>query len=167
VSANDTPVLPDSYIIVRNPSTSADGLRLTVAGSVSLEPISIPLDSALTVNDNYVSISRPLDITLNNLGLVVTGNLSASAFTPSVGTSGSSRRDQLMVFNNSSTGFNKSASATYYYLSTNSTSGWRATSDSTTDAGNTVLPAGSAILIRKYQGSASTKFWTNVISLTQ
>ena len=167
LSANDTPILPDSYFIVRNPSTAADGLKLTVAGAVSVTPIAVPLDSAATTNDNYVSISRPLDITLDNLGLVNTGNLTASPFTASVGTSGGTRRDQLMVFNNSATGFNKSPSAIYYYLSTNSTSGWRSTSNSTADAGNTILPAGSAVLIRKSAGVAPTKFWKNEISLAQ
>jgi uncharacterized protein (TIGR02597 family) len=118
-------------------------------------------------NDNYVSAGRPLDITLDNLGLVNTGNLGASAFTPSAGTTGGARRDQLLVFNNTSLAFNKSASAIYYYLSNNSTQGWRSTSNSTADAGGTIIPAGAALVIRKYQGAAETKFWTNNITIAQ
>ncbi|MEI6073380.1 MAG: TIGR02597 family protein [Verrucomicrobiae bacterium] len=156
VDANNTPILPDSYITVRNPTTAADGLKLTVTGSVNLDPISIPLDSiAGAPNDNFVSMSRPVDVTLNDLGLISSGAFTASPSTLI-------RKDQLLVFNNATIGINKSASATYFY--TGGT--WRSTANAGVDAGTTTIPAGSGIIIRKATAaSPASAFWKNEIVL--
>ena len=160
VDANNTPLLPDSYFIVRNTANSAAG-KLTVAGSVNTSKMAVQLDrTASGNNDNYVSVSRPIDIKLKDLGLIESG-----AFTASAGTTTVARRDQLLVYNNASIGINKSASATYYYLS--SASQWRSTSDSATDAGDTLIPAASGLVIRKYGGADGSSFWTNSISIAQ
>ena len=158
VDANNTPILPDSFIIVRNPTTAADGLKLTVTGSVNADPISIPLDTtAGTPNDNFVSMSRPIDVTLNDLGLISSG-----AFTPSTSVLGLGRKDQLLVFNNANIGINKSASAIYFYY--NGT--WRNVSSAGVDAGLTTIPAGAGVIIRKASGtSATSAFWTNELVL--
>ena len=160
VDANNTPIFPDSYITVRNPTTAADGLKLTVTGSVNLDPISIPLDSiAGAPNDNFVSMSRPVDVKLIDLGLVTSG-----AFTASTSLLGLGRKDQLLVFNNTNIGINKSASATYFYF--NGT--WRSTASVGVDAGTTTIPAGAGIIIRKSSGSSATStFWKNEIAISQ
>jgi uncharacterized protein (TIGR02597 family) len=161
---NNIPLLPDSYFIVRNTTNSASGLKLTVAGNVNTTAMTVQLDSVgSTQNDNYVSLGRPVDITLNNLGLITSG-----AFQPSASATGPARRDQLLVFNNASIGFNKAASATYYYLTNSTTQGWRSTTTGTNDAGNTVIPAAVGYVIRKAtnNGTGST-FWTNNITIAQ
>lgn len=162
VSADSTAILPDSYIIVRNPTNAATGLKLTVAGSVNTAPMAVQLDRLSTgANDNYVSVSRPTDQTLNDLGLISSG-----AFTPSASTLGNARKDQLLIFNNASIGINKAASATYYYLTNLTTQGWRSTTDGSTDAGTNVIPAGAGVVIRKATSTnTNSQFWTNTISI--
>lgn len=160
VDANNTAILPDSYITVRNPTTAADGLKLTVTGSVNLDPISIPLDSiAGAPNDNFVSMSRPVDVKLVDLGLISSG-----AFTPSTSVLALGRKDTLLVFNNASIGINKASSATYFYYSGT----WRSTASAGVDAGQTTIPAGAGVIIRKASAVSSTStFWKNEIALNQ
>lgn len=159
--ANNTPILPDSYFIVRNPTNAQTGLKLTVSGSVSTNPMTVQLDRiASGPNDNYVSLGRPVDITLNNLGLITSG-----AFAQSLNTLATGRRDQLLVFNNSASGINKAPSATYFYVTN---SGWRSTAAPSTDAGNTVIPAAVGYVIRKAtNGTSGSQFWSNTITIAQ
>ena len=155
-SYDNQPIAPDSYIIVRNSATAPTGLKLTVTGSVNTAPTSIQIDRLTTgKNDNYVSSARPLDQTLDQTGIYESGSFvaSASAFV---------RQDELLVFSNSASGINKSASATYYYLSG---AGWRKVGSSSA-AGSDVIPAGSALVIRKNTAASNTtQFWTNTITI--
>ncbi len=165
VSANDTPLLPDSFFIVRNPANATAGLKLTVVGTVLTNPITIQIDRVGGIsNDNYVSMSRPLDVSLRNLGLVESG-----AFLPSTSTTLVGRRDQLLVFDNAAIGINKSASATYFYVGDPQTGTWRSSAAPTADASDINIPAGSGLVIRKYGTGLSTEseFWTNEITLAQ
>jgi uncharacterized protein (TIGR02597 family) len=165
VNANDTVLLPDSFFIVRNPATAATGLKLTVVGSVLDNPITIQIDRVGGAsNDNYVSMSRPMDISLRNLGLIESG-----AFLPSTSNLGSGRRDQLLVFDNAALGINKSASATYFYVGTAENGVWRSTANTSLDVSDTLIPAGSGIVIRKYGTGLTTasEFWKNEISLAR
>lgn len=161
---DNTPILPDSYFIVRNTTNSASGLKLTVSGSVNTGSMAVQLDSVGSApNDNYVSLGRPVDITLNDLGLVTSG-----AFAPSINTLVTGRRDQLMVFNNASTEFNKAPSTIYYYLTNATTQGWRSTSTGTNDVGTNVIQAAVGYVIRKATNNGTgTQFWTNTISIAQ
>lgn len=155
---DNTPILPDSYFIVRNPTNAASGLKLTVAGSVNTGPMAVQLDRLATgANDNYISLGRPMDITLNDLGLITSG-----AFTPSTGTTTLTRRDQLMIFNNATIGMNKAPGTTYYYLTNSGTNRWLSTSTGTNDVGANVIPAAVGYIIRKAtNGTTGTQFWTN------
>jgi uncharacterized protein (TIGR02597 family) len=156
-SSFDTqPISPDSYIIVRNSATAPTGLKLVVAGSVNTSPTTIQIDRLTTgKNDNYVSTARPLDQTLDQTGIFESGSFTASA-------NAFVRQDELLVFNNGASGINKSASATYYYLSG---SGWRKVGSSD-PAGSDLIAAGAALVIRKNtSGSATTQFWTNTVSI--
>jgi uncharacterized protein (TIGR02597 family) len=162
VNADNTPILPDSFIIVRNPASAADGLKLSVSGSVNTDPMAVQLDRLVSgANDNYVSMHLPVDTALNDLGLISSG-----AFTKSTGTTGVARRDQLLVFNNADIRINKPAAKIYYYLDNGITQGWRTTSNSTADVGNDTIPAGSGLIIRKYQASpATSQFWTKTLNV--
>jgi len=159
---DDDPLLPDGYLVVRN-LNNAPTLPLTALGGVLTKKLAVPLvTQGSQAQDNSVSMVRPLDVSLNNSGLNPTdGSFVATTLTRSF-------KDQLLVFNNGLATLNKSPSAVYFYSnnvngSTNNV-GWRLVGDNTTDHGPDLIPAGSAIIIRKAaNGTASpaTVFWTN------
>lgn len=157
-SADNTPILPDSYFIVRNPTNATAGLKLTVEGTVHTGPMAVQLDRLATgKNDNYVSLGRATDIPLNELGLISSG-----AFKPSSSTLPTGRGDELLVFGPEQTGFNKAPIALYYYLSNGTTQAWRSSSTGTNDVGGHILPAGGGYIIRKAAAApGGSQFWTN------
>ena len=127
--------------------------------------LAVPLvTSASQKQDNAVSMLRPVDVALNDSGL-----------TPSDGSFVATRaflnpqdrfplmRDQLLLFDNTQVGFNKSPSAIYYYSAGSlGGPGWKLFGDGFTDHGDDLVPAGSAIVIRKaVTASGQTAFWTN------
>lgn len=160
-NVNNTPILPDSYFIVRNPITAASGLKTTIAGSVNVGTSVVQLDSTGGLpNDNYVSLGRPVDIKLDDLGIVESG-----AFLPSLGTILPQRRDQLLVISNTQIGFNKSASTVYYYVTGQ---GWKSASTGTNNVGTNTIKAATGYIIRKAsQNPAGSKFWTNNITISE
>lgn len=146
------PILPDSYVIVRNKAFTS---TVTTLGSVVTANLQLILNSEAAVKqDNVVALQRPVPVSLNQSGLISSG-----AFTPS--TSAISRKDELLVFDDTATGINKSASATYYYFN----SAWRKVgSPATTDFGNdTVFQPGTGVVIRKATNGVGpqTQVWTN------
>ncbi|HUB66052.1 MAG TPA: TIGR02597 family protein [Candidatus Methylacidiphilales bacterium] len=148
---------PYGYIIVRN-QNSAPTLPLVTNGYVSTGSQTVQLATLTSSQqDNAAAIIQPVGVTLDNSGL----SPSNGSFTAS--TSTRSLQDQLLFYNNSSTGINQSASALYYYISNGSNVGWRLFGDSvTTDHGNDVIPAGSALTIRKAAtNNGATVFWTS------
>jgi uncharacterized protein (TIGR02597 family) len=147
---NDDPFVNSGYFIVRNAST---GTQLTHVGSVLMKKSTIPLVTRTSgAQDNFVSVIRPVDVKLNDLGLITSNAFMASP-------SALSRTDQLIVFDNSQTGINKSASATYYYLN----NAWRKVGQSSsTDFGNDVIRTGSGFIIRKAAtANGATHMWQN------
>lgn len=153
-SHNDDILIPDGYVTVRNPSAST---VLTAMGNVLTGNFMIPLATETSgPQDNAVAICRPVDTTLNNLGLITSG-----AFTPS--SSPLVRQDQIFVVSNTETALFKAATATYYYYAGTSGTGWRLVGDLlTTDHGNDVIPAGTGFTIRKVAtNNGATAFWQN------
>ena len=149
-SYNDDAFVNNGYFVVRNAGTATS---LATPGNVLMKKTTVPLLTRTnTQQDNFVSVIRPVDVKLNDLGLISSGAFAASpnAF---------NRVDQLFVFDNSVTGLNKSASATYYYFN----GAWRKFGQaSTIDAGNDVIPAGSGFIIRKgATATGATVFWQN------
>ena len=157
-SYNNQPILPETYVIVRNPTNALTNLAVTVAGSVATGSTAIALEGfASGANDNYVSASRPADQILDDLGLITSGVFEASPTAFQI-------RDQLLVFNNNAPGINKSASATYYFLG-GTNNQWRRVG-STTNNGLDVIPAASGLVIRKATNSGTgTQFWTNTLTI--
>jgi uncharacterized protein (TIGR02597 family) len=138
------------YFTVRNAGT---GTTLTLLGSVLVKKETIPLlTSTSTQVDNFVSVTRPVAVALNDLGLISSGAFVSSP-------NQFNRIDQLFVFDNTATAINKSPSATYYY----SNSAWRKFGASpTADFGTDTIPAGGGFLIRKgVTANGSTAFWQN------
>lgn len=155
----DDPLPPSGYIVVRNLNGSPT-LPLKGIGAVLTEQFATRLRSlAAKAQDNAVSMTRPVNVTLNQTGL----NPNDGSFIASV-PSGELRgqkvavKDQLLLFDNSVAAINKQPSAVYYY-----TSGWRLLGDPLAgDHGNDVIPAGSAMLIRKAKAASDTTvFWLN------
>ncbi|HEX4083803.1 MAG TPA: TIGR02597 family protein [Chthoniobacteraceae bacterium] len=153
-SHNDDVLIPDGYVIVRNPSATT---TLTTMGNVLTGNLTIPLATEASIaQDNFVSICRPIDTTLNNLDLI-----SAGAFT--VSTSPLAHQDLLLLTSNTNVGFNKSPTSTYFYYVGTSGTGWRLVGDSiSNDHGNDVVPAGTGCIIRKVAtNNGNTVFWQN------
>ena len=156
----DDPLLPASYFVVRN-LNSAPTLPLRTFGSVLTKKWVVPLvTQSAAAQDNSVSMIRPVDVKLNDTGLNPTdGSFVATTDTRSF-------KDELLLFNNSTAALNKSPSAVYFYSNnvngTTNNVGWRILGDNTTDHGNDLVPAGSAMIIRKAgNGAGGIVFWTN------
>jgi uncharacterized protein (TIGR02597 family) len=156
----DDPLVPQGYFVVRN-LNSAPTMSLKAAGSVLTSKFAIPLATqAAAAQDNSVSMIRPVEVKLNDTGLNPTdGSFVATTDTRSF-------KDELLLFNNATTALNKSPSAIYFYSNnvngTTNNIGWRVLGDNTTDHGNDLIAAGSAIIIRKAaNGTGGIVFWTN------
>ena len=89
-----------------------------------------------------MTLPRPVDVTLNDLGLIASG-----AFAVSNGIGPRDIKDTLLTYDNSTPGVNKATSGIYYYFN----GGWRASgSDGTVDYGNMItIPYGTGFTIRK------------------
>jgi uncharacterized protein (TIGR02597 family) len=157
---------PDTYFTIRNPSTINGNTTYTVTGEVDMSidnkiPLYTRVGGSTAKRDNPRAITRPIDVTLNGLNLGGT-----PAFVTSATALAGARRDELLVFDNSVTSQNKSASAIYYYIAAQvgppaTPAQWRQAGGST-DAGGVVIPAGSGFIIRKFGTvDGSTTFWNN------
>ena len=153
-----TRIHPDSYFIVRHTSRVTAGTTYLCLGEVEMGNFGIPLSTQSTTGlntrqDNFVAVPRPINLTLNQLGLV------PDAFVASTTRFTTGRKDELLVFNNASQAFNKAASATYYYYN----NAWRKQgADYTIDFGTDVIPAGAGFMVRKAPTAGGvTSFWKN------
>jgi uncharacterized protein (TIGR02597 family) len=149
---NDQPLVNAGYFILRNKATAT---TFTPTGAVLMKKAAVPLitraGAASLKQDNYVSLIRPVDVQLNDLGLISSGAFAASS-------NQAVRVDELLVYNNAATGINKSPAATYYYRA----GAWRKFGADSVDAGTDVIPTGAAFIIRKGgTPNGTTAFWTN------
>jgi uncharacterized protein (TIGR02597 family) len=140
----DDPLLPDGYLVVRN-ANGAPTRPLKSLGSVLMKKTVVPLFAAqASKQDNPVTMIRPVDVSLDATGLAPIDN----SFV---------QNDQLLLFNNARPQFNKRPYRTYTY-----NDGWRLASDPTGDHGKDVIPAGSAVIVRKAVSPGSPVFWINL-----
>jgi uncharacterized protein (TIGR02597 family) len=158
--AGNVQLWPDDSFIIRNPVSVTSATKFTVSGEVDMGTVAIQLNTriggALNKQDNTIGLTRPVDITLDALNLANT-----SAFVSSSNAILVNRRDELLVFNNGVTGLNKAPSATYFFNSGLTPPQWRA-QGGTVNAGAVVIPAGSAIVVRKFgTAGGNTSFWLN------
>jgi uncharacterized protein (TIGR02597 family) len=149
-SFNNTIIYPDAYFLQRNSTSST---ALVYMGRVQPSALGTVLVAATSQNDNFVALSYPIDVTLNQTGIA------PSSFTTT--TVPVLTKDQLLWFDPAGTGINRPASATYYYYN----GAWRKVgASSSVDFGSTVLKAGSGFIIRKTANgtSASWVFSTGI-----
>lgn len=152
---DDWQLWPDQSFIIRHPASVTGSTTYVCTGEVDMGKSVITLESRVgALSDNHVSLTRPVDTTLNQLNLAGT-----PAFVSSATTSLGNRRDTLLVYYGGTPGQNKSSTTIYYYDASGSK--WRKTSSTTYDAGSDIIPAGAGFMVRKYNSDGSTSFWTN------
>lgn len=149
--SRDDDALPNAgFFTVRNAGTAT---TLTTLGSVLTKKTTIPLFTRTGgQQDNFVSVVRPVDVKLSDLGLITSGAFQAS---PNQFT----RVDNLLVFDHASPVQNRSASATYFYMN----NAWRKFGEAgLPDRSNDIISAGDGFIIRKgATGNGLPVYWTN------
>ena len=155
--AGNTAILPGTYIIHRNTGGSPVALSMTHSGAVMTQPLTTYVATDATkANDTYVALPRPSDYTLAQLGLT------DSSFTQSINKGGAGRRDTLLVISQTGSGINRAPTSTYFkYLND-----WYSTASTTLPTNNAVIPAGSAIIIRKVTSDGNDRAWTNNLNVS-
>jgi uncharacterized protein (TIGR02597 family) len=153
-AADNEMLVPDSYFILRNPSTVLASTSLVASGSVDMGNNVFTLATRIGgAQDNYVGFTRPKDTTLAGL------NLSATDFVDSANnfTSGTNRKDELFLYSNTPASINRAPSKRYFRVGGQ----WRDASGFA-DSNAVVIPAGAAFFIRKVATvDGAVKFYSN------
>jgi uncharacterized protein (TIGR02597 family) len=151
-------LFPDNFFTIRHPATITTSTVFKSFGEVEVRNFTIPLNTLATGSqDIFVSIPRPIPVSLSQLNLWQSGP--NSAFVASTGTGLSGRRDMLYVFDNTLAARNKAPSVTYYHNGTS----WLKVGDGTVNHDADIIPAGVGIMIRKFRtvGGGSVD-WKNL-----
>jgi len=154
---------PNHYFMVRHPVGSNTELILT--GSVQLSGQRIPVGTIQSsrAQDNLLSIPVPVPVTLDASGLNASDAFTATTDILTV-------KDKLLIFDNTTTGKNKSASAVYFYFAGDGfySAGWYRFGDFSQTVGTVSLKPGEGFIIRKAAIiTPATNTWTLVPSYLQ
>jgi len=151
VKAGDTIVEPGQYIVHRNTGGTPVELNATVVGGLLTKSDSIYLaTSSSAANDNPMALPRASDYLLSAIGFT------DANFLQSTGKTTVARRDQVLVYSTTGAGINRAPSKIYFRYA----GAWYDTS-STTTAVDPTIPAGSAIVVRKYTSDGLDKVLVN------
>ena len=151
VKAGDTIVEPGQYIVHRNTGGTPVELNGTVVGALVTKSSSTYLATlGSAANDNPMALPRASDYLLSALGFTDANFVQSTAKT----TGG--RRDQVLVYSTTGTGINRAPAKIYFKYA----NAWYDTASSTT-AVDPTIPAGSAIVVRKYTSDGSDKILVN------
>lgn len=158
----NTVLYPDTYIIVRHPTTVSYNTVFSNLGEVEKGYLTIPLTTQATAQqDSSVAIPRPVGVTLSGLNLIQSGDFMASTGTASSLTS-TTLRDVLFVFGNTTKALNKAASSSSTIAYYNYQGSWLKVGGGTTNYNSTVIPAGTGMIVRKYKVTgAPTTLWND------
>lgn len=152
--AGSTLLRPGATFVVRHPpgvsATSFAPCGKVVAGS---DVVRITPDPA-GKKDFHVSVQRVVPIALGQAGL------GAEVFSSSPNHAAASRLDELQIFDNTATSFNKAASARYYKVGTSWHRDEGLGASNPRAEGDTVLAPASGVVIRKAAASGM-QFWLN------
>jgi uncharacterized protein (TIGR02597 family) len=147
---DNTPLPPETPIIIRNPTGSP--LTISFTGSVPAQKFAMDVVSRSSgQQDNRIYNQFPANVSLANAGLISSGALAPSPdpFNPT---------DLLIVNNLGQSGFNPSPDLAYFYHDGSlGPAGWYINGDLGAGIQDSVeLPAGSSVIIRKAGGISST-----------
>lgn len=148
-SFNDQVLLPETFIIVRQPSGAGDR-TFALSGHVPMGAHTLALFSESTGSqDNLLSHGRPIGLRLDELGLGEEFRDSPNAF---------QRVDRLLVWKNPS-GVNPAPDNTFFRVEGE----WRRVGGGSTSYDGFVISHNMAFIIRKeFESEPSTNFWTNL-----
>ncbi|WOO43521.1 TIGR02597 family protein [Rubellicoccus peritrichatus] len=145
--ASNVIIYPDTYIIIRQPSSVAD-TSISLSGSVDMHPLTTSLATEVgTKQDNFVSLNRPIPVTLAQSGL-------ASGFVESTGKLSFQRKDELLVFDNTTAATNRSASKIFFMTG----GSWFEDTSGFPNADSFLIQPGSAMIVRKAANDGDTDF---------
>ena len=151
VKAGDTIVEPGQYIVHRNTGGTPVDLNGTVVGALLTKSQSIYLATLGSgSNDNPMALPRASDYPLSAIGFT------DANFLQSTGKTTGGRRDQVLVYSTTGTGINRAPAKIYFKFG----GAWYDTASSTT-AVDPTIPAGSAIVVRKYTSDGLDKVLVN------
>ncbi len=168
VSEDDTVIPPNSYVIVRH---RGDDFDFCADGRVPIARHAVQIDVGIRPNDNYFSVDRPVDTSLDESGLVNLdndGNVIPGPFTVSTSTLAFiNRGDEVLLIDNTTRQFNKSASV-YYFLDDATHTEWRQDGGSENVGAMPLFKAGQTVIVRKRAGVGdATTFLTNTAPYSQ
>ncbi|HEY1121239.1 MAG TPA: TIGR02597 family protein [Haloferula sp.] len=155
--ANNVTIDPSIMYTIRTGPTPQ---TVTVTGEVPKVALATTLLTATQPNDEDLAVRYPVDTTLAESGLQSALVAASDPFDPT---------EFVFVYDDAAAGFNKGASATYFYYDGTSggTAGWK--DNNAPDGPNVtapVLKAGRAIVVRKAPGAAATTTWTSPLPYT-
>lgn len=154
-TADDTILWPNSYLIIRHPSSVSSSTVYYSVGAVDENSQTvIPLSTITTgPQENFIAIPRPVDVKLTDLDLT-----DSNAFVASAGNLPADRRDELFVYDNAVTAHNRSnPSASFFHNGTQ----WINASDLSI-ADNVLIESSTGLMVKKYQtNDGATSFWKN------
>lgn len=159
ILANDDPLPPDSFFVVRH--NVATSTTLTFSGTVQMSQLTTPVNNraASVDQDNAVALPFATDITLAQSKLFESG-----AFVGSANHGFAARQDQILVWDNSVTGKNKSADVIYYYYtgSVAPGAGWRKSGAAGVLANDDVISSSTKGIVIRKKGTATptTVLWS-------
>jgi uncharacterized protein (TIGR02597 family) len=150
-TVNDAPIDPTIQYIIRSASAS----EVVVTGEVPSEKQNTEIVVAATTNDNYMAVPFPVDISLQESGLQSVIQATSDALNPT---------EYVLVYDDLADGFNKGASAVYFYCSgdveLDLPAGWYDNADPFAGVVTTkVLKAGRSFFIRKAAGTPGLLDW--------
>ena len=157
---NDLVLSPEVGLTIRN--STASQISIPIVGTVPSGTMALDVvRRASGPQDNILYNQFPVDVTLENSGLA-SGAVSPSAEVYDPG-------DQIFMYSLGATGFNGSASASYFYYSGDAEfpTGWYTSGDPDSGLKNgVVIPSGAQIVIRKAAGTSGTVAWNPAMPYT-
>jgi uncharacterized protein (TIGR02597 family) len=159
VLANDEILPLDSFFVVRHNVSS--GTSVTFTGTVQMSQLSTPIGTLVgsTDQDNAVALPFATEMSLADLKLYETG-----AFVGSPSHSFTDRKDEVLVWDNTVIGRNKSSNEIYYYYdgTLGAGKGWRKAGAAGTLANDAKVtgPNRGIVIRKKASASPTTILWS-------
>ena len=130
-------------------------------GTVHMAALATPVGTIADNTNQDNAITLPI---ASNLTLTQTNLFESGAFVGSSSHSAATRKDELLIWDNSILGKDKASDRSYYYFTgaTGNGPGWRLAGDTSTVRNTEVVftPTTSLALRKKTTGTASTVVWS-------